>query len=796
MKYGHFDDKNMEYVVDRPDTPRPWTNYLGSTQYGAIITNHAGGYSFYKSAKDGRFVRFRPNNVPLDQPGRYFYIRDRESADYWSATWQPVGKPIDKQKVVSRHGTAYTVIESDYDGIRSEAEYFVPLDKEFELWVFKLKNTSGKARKLSVFTFVEFANQWNTDQDLINLQYSLFIVNTVFKDGFLNVAIHDKLAVNHKNWLHSGRRDAFMTVVGAPIAGFDSDREEAIGVYNNFSNPRFVQEGKCTGSTSQGDNACGTFQVDCDLAPGEAKEFMVVLGVGRAEVEGKAAVAAVPTVKAAREELVKVREHWHRMLGSFVAKTPDANFDSMVNVWAAYNNIITFNWSRAASFVYQGERNGFGFRDTVQDICGAVCNIPGEAGERLELMLTGQCASGGALHVVQPFNHHPGQMKAPERYRSDDCLWFFNAVPEYVKETGDMGFYSKVLAYADKGQDTVLAHLRKALEFNLKRTGKNGIPAGLLADWNDCLNLGDKGETFFVAMQVVFGLREYADICGRLKKTGEVSWAKKQLGIMTGKIEKLGWDGGWFIRAIRQNGGVVGTKDDPEASIFLNTQSWAVLSEVGTPEQRKTAMDSVYEKLNSDYGILLCAPPFKTKPSSEISAMVFNDGSKENAGIFCHPQGWAVMAEAILGRGDRAFEYFRNFMPSHFNDKAEIRQIEPYVYNQSTHSRYSRRYGQSRVPWLSGTATWAYFSATHSILGFRPEYDGITVDPCVPKSWKEFSVKRLFRGKTIEVKVSNPSGAQKGVKKLVVNGQDLGAVTFVPFSKLDNKTEIVVTMGQ
>jgi cellobiose phosphorylase len=795
MKYGHFDDEKREYVVDRPDTPRPWTNYLGSTQYGAIITNHAGGYSFYKSAKDGRFIRFRPNAVPLDQPGRYFYLRDRDSGDYWSASWQPVGKPIDKQKVVARHGTAYTSIESDYAAIHTEATYFVPLNSEYEIWILKVKNTDSKPRKISAFTFVEFANQWNTDQDLINLQYSLFIVNTTFKDNFLDVAIHDKLPFNDKNFLHSGANHTFMTVLGAPVAGFDSDRDEAIGVYNTFANPRFVQEGKCHGTTSQGDNACGTFQVDLDLAAGEEKEFMVLLGVGRASVEGKRAASAIPSVAKAREALEQLKKHWHGMIGNFRAKTPDANFDSMVNVWAAYNNIITFYWSRAASFVYQGERNGFGFRDTVQDICGAACNIPSESGERVELMLTGQCASGGAMHVVQPFNHHPGKMKAPARYRSDDCLWFFNAVPEYVKETGDIAFYDKVLPFADKGKATVLGHLRKAIEFNFQRTGKNGIPAGLLADWNDCLNLGDKGETFFVAMQLVYGLRVYIDVCTRLKRSGEVAWAKKQLAVMAGRVEKLGWDGAWFIRGIRANGAKIGTKDDPEASIFLNTQSWAVLSEVGTPEQRKQAMDSVYEKLNSDYGILLCAPPFHTKPSSEISAMVFNDGSKENAGIFCHPQGWAVMAEAALGRGARAFEYFRNFMPSHFNDKAEIRQIEPYVYNQSTHSRYSRRYGQSRVPWLSGTATWAYFSATHSILGMQPEYDGFTVDPCVPKDWKGFTVDRIFRGKKLSIKVENPSGVEKGVKTMVVNGKNLGAVTFIPISEIKDQTEIAVTMG-
>lgn len=792
MKYGRFDDQRKEYVIERPDTPRPWSNYIGSTRYGGIITNHAGGYSFYRSAKDGRFVRFRPNAVPLDQPGRYFYLRDKDTGKYWSSSWQPVGG--DLTSYVCRHGTGYTIIESECEGIRSESSYFVPLDRDFECWLLKLENVSDKPRNISLFTYCEFSNQWNTDLDLINLQYSQFIASASVEESMLDVLIHDKLPFDEKDMLRSGAYHTFMTVQGAPVVGYDTDREETIGVYGGYRSPRVVAEGQCRNTLAYGDNLCGTFQVDVSLEPGESRELFVLLGVGRGQVEGKAAVAYIPTAKRAHEELDKVRDHWHGMLGNFRANTPDDLFDSSINVWTAYNCVITFNWSRSASFIYQGARNGFGFRDTVQDCVGTVCNIPELTAERIELMLTGQCSTGGALHLVKPFDHHPGKMKAPQDYRADDCQWFFNAVPELVKETGDMAFYDKVVPFADRGEATVLGHLRRALEFNFERVGRNGIPVGMLADWNDCLNLGSEGETFFVAMQMVYGLRTYIDICERLERSGEVKWAQERLEEFTTRIRKVAWDGEWFIRAIRGSGEVIGTAKDPEASIFLNTQSWSVISGLADEHQAQRAMQSVEERLSTDYGLMVCAPPFKTKSPAEISGMVYLDGLKENGGVFVHPQGWAVMAETMLGHGDRAYRYYTSSMPAHMNANAEIRGIEPYVYCQHTLSRYSKREGASRVPWLTGAATWAYFAGTHYILGIRPEYEGVTVDPCIPGSWDSFRVRRVFRGKVLNISVENPSHVEKGVASITINGKTVEG-TCVPLSEMKDENEVKVVMG-
>lgn len=793
MQYGYFDDQNFEYVINKPDTPRPWTNYLGSTKYGAIITNHAGGFSFYKSAKNGRFIRFRANNIPMDQPGRYFYIRDQESGDFWSSSWQPVGKDLTQYMSICRHGTAYTIIESEYDHIFSESSYFVPLHKDYECWILKLVNKGNKKRKLAVFTYAEFASHWNLEADMLNLQYSQYIVNTKIIDNILDISIHNNLPFNDEAPDKNNSWHSFFTIIGAEITGYDTDREEVIGVYNGYHNPKLLFDGKCHNNTSQGDNACATMQVDIILKPGESKEFLVVMGVGRAQKAGKEVVQSIRDVSDAGFELEKLKEYWHSMIGNFITDTPDNNFNSTVNVWGAYNCLITYAWSRAASFVYQGERNGLGYRDTVQDMMGVLCNIPEEAVKRLELMITGQCRTGGALPVVDPFHHFPGEMTAPGKYRSDDCLWLFNAVPEYVKETGDMDFYYKILPYADEGEDTVLNHLKKALEFNLHLVGQNNLPCVMQADWNDCIGLGYKGESLFTAMQVSYGLKEYIDICSRLNLPDEVQWAKKELTPLDKAILKTGWDGNWFIRGISESGEIHGSHNSEMAKIFLNPQCWSVLSNVGTRGQAIKAMDSVYENLNTDYGIMLLAPPFKVINGRVIGASLYNDGQKENAGIFCHPQGWAVMAEAILGRGNRAYEYFFNFMPARMNDKVEIRQIEPYVYCQSTHSKFSKRFGTSRLPWLSGTASWAYYSATHYILGIRPEYDGLTIDPCLPENWDGFRVIRIFRGKTLTISVDNSAGVEKGVKEIIINNEKIEG-TKIHIEKMKDKNEVYVIM--
>ncbi len=797
MRFGHFDDLNKEYVIERPDTPASWSNYLGSTTYGAIITNNAGGYSFYNSAAQGRFMRWRPNTLPMDQPGRYFYLRDRDSGDYWSASWQPVGKPLDRYKSVCRHGTAYTVIESEYDGIRAESLYFVPLDRDFECWLLKVENRDHKPRRLSVFPFVEYANFWHLWMDWVNLQYTQFIMEMKVVDGIIEHAVNPLLPVVRGDFNAGGAKHTFLAMTGAEIKGFDTDRERFIGPYRGYGNPVSVERGQCSGSIAVGGNGCGVFQADLELNPGESREILVLMGIGRAAEEGKAAVRAFSEPAVCRSEFERVKSYWHSRLTAFTVETPDPEFNSMMNVWNPYNCLITYAWSRAASLVYAGERDGLGFRDTVQDILGVLPAIPDEAARRLELMITGQASTGGAMPVVKQFNHHPGRETAPreEEYRSDDCLWLFNTIPAYVKETGDIGFYGKVLAYADRGEDTVLGHLRAAIEFNLKRTGRHGLPCGLAADWNDCIQLGPKGESVFVAFQVRFALAAYIDICRSLGKDAESVWAKDRLAVLDEAIQKHAWDGRWFIRGIREDGLTFGSRRNDEGTVWLSPQSWSVISGHASREQSETVMTVATEKLETEFGLMICDPPYEHADVSVMKAVLFNKGMKENGSIFCHIQGWAVIAETLLGKGNAAFRHFRASMPAAWNEKAEIREIEPYVYCQFTNSPASPRKGASRLPWLSGSAAWSYFTATQHILGIRPEVDGLRIDPCVPSGWKQFKVNRRFRGKTVRIEVSNPDGVEKGIRELTLNGEKLSGC-LLPIEKLKDENTVRAVMGR
>jgi N,N'-diacetylchitobiose phosphorylase len=798
MRFGYFDDKNKEYVIERPDTPKSWSNYLGSTEYGAIITNNAGGYSFLKSSAQGRFIRLRFNAIPVDQPGRYIYIHDRDSKDFWSASWQPVGKPLDKYKSECRHGTAYTIISSEYSKIKTETTYFVPLGRYFECWLFKITNQDSKKRRFRLFTFVEYANNWFIWQDFVNLQYTqsilcMDVVDNIIDHG-INVLLPDSSSSDFES--HDGNRHTFLGVAGGEITGYDTDRDIFLGPYRSYHNPLVVEKGKCTNSLAKGDNGCGTLQIDIDLKPGESKEMVVLMGIGKAAIEGKKAVQEFKNLDKIHDEFDKIKKYWHVRLEGMTVETPDSEFDSMMNMWNPFNCLMTYTWSRAASLVYSGERDGLGYRDTVQDILGVLHLIPGEAGKRLELMITGQVSSGGAMPVVKPWAHHPGQEKPPDKkdYRSDDCMWLFNTIPAYVKETGDISFYDKVLPYADRGEDTVLGHMRQAIQFSLDHMGVHGLPCGLYADWNDCLELGYEGETVFVAFQLRFALQTYIDICNMLVRPEEIQWAKPHLETLDENLDKHTWDGEWFIRAYRYDGMKIGSKENEEGFIWLNPQSWSVISGHASREQRGKAMKAVRKHLATDHGVMIVTPPFEKTDHRVVKASLFNKGMKENASIFCHTQGWAITAEAMLGNGNQAYKYFRAFMPAAYNMRAEVRQIEPYVYCQFTHSKYSPRYGASRLPWLSGSAAWAYYVATQHILGIQPDYEGLRIDPCIPSSWKEFSVKREFRNKILDVKIQNKKGVQKGVKKIVLNGEDIEG-NFIPFSKMKKNNTVLVQMG-
>ena len=796
MRFGYFDDKNKEYVIKRPDTPRSWSNYLGSTEYGAIITNNAGGYSFYKSAAQGRFMRMLFNSIPVDQPGRYLYIHDKDTKDYWSASWQPVGKSLKKYKSECRHGTAYTKISSEYSKIKTETTYFVPLNRTDEIWYLKVTNTSRKKRNLSIFTFVEYTNNWKLSQDLNNLQYSQYIIKMDVVDNIIDHGTNVYMPSMPEQIEEDGQgRHTFLAITGAKVKGFDTDRDIFLGPYRTYANPVVVKKGKCKNSIAVGDNGCGTLQVDIKLKPNESKDLIIIMGIGTAGIEGKKAVREFGNPTTVKEEFEKLRKFWHSKIEGLIAETPDKEFNSMFNVWNPYNNLMTFAWSRAASLIYSGERDGLGYRDTVQDMLGIIHSIPVDVRERLELMITGQVSAGGAMPVVKPFAHNPGNERAPEEkeFRSDDCMWLFNTIPAYIKETGDISFYNKVLPYADKGEDTIFGHMKRAIQFNLNHSGKHGFPCGLSADWNDCLVLGFDGETTFVAFQLRYALKTYIEIATLLGKPEEAKWAEEHLKRLDENLEKYAWDGDWYLRAYRADGLKFGSKENDEAPIFLEPQPWAVISGHTSKEQSKKLLNTVNKRLSTDYGLMINDPPVEKTDPKVIKSRLFNKGMKENASIFQHTQSWVVIAETLIGNGNRAYEYFRKFMPSAYNTEAELRQTEPYVYAQFTNSVYSPRYGASRLPWLSGTASWAYYTAAQFILGIQPDYNGLRIDPCIPSNWKDIKIKRVFRNKIFRIIIKNEKGSQKGIKKLILNGNKING-NLIPLELMEDKNNVIVEM--
>jgi cellobiose phosphorylase len=795
MQYGYFDDDKKEYVITNPATPKSWSNYLGSTEYGAIITNNAGGYSFYKSGGMGRFMRMRFNSIPMDQPGRYLYLREEEDGDFWSSSWQPVGKDLQRYNSICRHGTGYTIIESNFKKIKCETKYFVPLNSKYELWKVKITNLDDRSRKLKLFTYVEYAANWNAIDDLLNIQYVQYTSQMNIVDNIIDHGTNIFIPEMPDNFKEKDQgRHTFQALVGSPINGYDTDREKFIGEYRTYANPKVVEIGTSNNSLGYGDNPCGSLQTEIDLEPNQSKELLIVIGIGKAEVEGKKLFEKYQNLEIVENELKEVKEFWHNRISGFTARTPDNELNSTINTWGIYNSLVTFAWSRAASLIYTGiDRDGLGYRDTVQDFMGVTSVIPNEVKERLELMITGQTSTGGAMPVVLPISHSPGKEKLPkdEEYRSDDTLWLFNAIPYYVKETGDIDFYNKILPYADKGEDTVLGHLKKSIQFSIDKSGKHGLPYGLSADWNDCLKFGFNGESVFVAMQLRLALVQYSEIANLLELSEEKKWSAEQLKTLDENIQKYAWDGKWFLRGFRYDGMKFGSNESEEGKIFLNPQTWSIISGAATNEQALSSMESVNNKLFTEYGTMICDPPFTNSDYNIVRAQLMNPGLKENGGIFVHTQGWIVIAESILGNGNNAYKYLRAYLPAAYNEKAEIREIEPYVVCQSTHSKHSPKHGASRIPWLSGSATWTYYAITNYVLGIRPEYYGLTIDPCIPNDWKTFSVQRNYRGKYLDISFSNPNKKEKGVEKIILNGKDISK-NFIPIKLLNEKNKIEV----
>ena len=779
MKYGFFDLQNKEYVITKPDTPAPWCNYLGSPEYGAIISNNAGGYSFVQSGANGRIARYRFNsNMAL--PGRYIYIRDNDTADYWSASWQPVGKPLDTYKSTCRHGTAYSVISAEYAGITSYVTYYVPTGATYEVWRAVVKNDSDKPRNLSLFGFVEFTNDNNYEQDQVNLQYTLFITRTSFEGNKILQHINEN---SGKDETGSNHRERFFGMVGAPVTGYNGNLDSFIGSYRTYSNPIAVENGKCDGVMNYNSNACGALQTEITLQPGESREIIYILGQ-KDNAQADAILKSYEEAGKVDAEVAELKNYWHEKLSNFSVETPSEEFNNMINVWNAYQCFITFIWSRAASFIYCGLRNGYGYRDTVQDIQGIIHLDPEMAAEKIRFMLSAQVDNGGGLPLVK-FNHNAGHETCPDEndensvyaketghpsYRADDALWLFPTIYKYVGESGNTAFYDEVIVYANGGEDTVYNHLKNAIRFSMERLGDHKMPAGLHADWNDCLRLGKKGESTFVAFQLYYAMSMIKDLAEKRNDTEYVAYIEKVQAELGDTLEKC-WDEDRFIRGIREDGVIVGAKKDPEANMWLNPQSWSVISGFASKEQADKAMQSVADILDTPYGAKLLEPPYREHYFDGALMHIFNPDTKENGGIFSQSQGWLILAESLLGHGDAAFRYFMESSPAAMNDKAEIRVLEPYVHGQFTESTASPYAGRSHVHWLTGTASTVMVGCTEGICGMRPDADGLVISPSIPAQWDGFRMTKKFRGKLLNIDVKNPNHVQSGVASMTVNGK-------------------------
>ena len=803
MRYGYFDDKAREYVIDRPDTPAPWVNYLGSPAYGAIISNNAGGYSFERSGANGRVLRYVFNQ--FDQPGRYIYLRDDASGDFWSASWQPVAKDLKDYQVKCCHGMGYTRMEASYAGISSQAVYYVPQGKAYEVWALTVTNNSDRDRSLTLTGYAEFTNHSNYEQDQVNLQYSLFIGRTLFEGNRITQQIHGNLdaLAQGEDVDDKTVTERFFGLAGAPVSSYCGDKTAFLGAYHGYGNPQGVAAGDLGNVESYNENSCGALSCKVKLAPGESKTILFATGM-KPSAEAAAILAgyADPAARV-QQEVDALKTEWYSRFNHLQVNTPDPAFNTMLNTWNAYNCFITFIWSRAASLIYCGLRNGYGYRDTVQDIQGIIHLEPEMACEKIRFMLSAQVDNGGGLPLVK-FTHNPGHEDTPDdpsyvketghpAYRADDALWLFPTVYKYVAESGNLAFLDEVIPFANRDQGTVYEHLKRAVEFSLNHLGPHGLPAGLYADWNDCLRLGANGESAFVAFQFYYAMRILRQFAAHRGADQDVRWLDEKLAEYQGRIQELCWDGDRFIRGFTEAGERIGEAAAPEANFWLNPQSWAVISGLADSHQADTIMEGVSQRLNTAYGAVLMDPPYHAHAFDGALAVIYNPGTKENAGIFSQSQGWLILAEALCGHGQRAFGYFTENAPAAQNDRAEIRHLEPYCYGQFTEGPASKHFGRSQVHWLTGTASTVMVGCVEGILGLRPDLDGLRLAPAIPKEWDSFTMEKDFRGRRLHIRVENPDHRESGCRSLTLNGQAMPD-NYIPASALQDENEITLTM--
>lgn len=797
MQYGHFDDKNREYVIDRIDLPVSWTNYLGVEDTCVVVNHTAGGYMFHKTPEYHRVTRFRGNSVPMDRPGHYVYLRDEESGDYWSISWQPVGKPLEEADYRCRHGLSYTTYECSYSKIRASQTLCVPIGDALELWDVKIKNEDQVPRSLKVFSYCEFSFH-HIMIDNQNFQMSLYCAGSSYEDGIIE---HDLFYEEYGY--------QYFTMSETPD-GFDCLRDKFIGLYHTEDNPKAVIEGKCGGSFEKGNNHCGSLQKDILLAPGEEKRILFILGEGNREA-GRRAREKYRDFKAVDQAYENLRLYWKKKLDKLQIHTPNQGMNTLINTWTLYQAEINVMFSRFASFIEVGGRTGLGYRDTAQDAMTIPHSNPEKCRQRIVELLKGLVSAGYGLHLFQPEWFEKDKKEKPfksptvipdfdkknmvhgiEDACSDDALWLIAAITEYVKETGDVTFVDRIVTYADGGEGSVYEHMTKILDFSASQVGQQGVCKGLRADWNDCLNLGG-GESAMVSFLHYWAIENFLQLAEYLGKKEDV----KKYTAMAEKVKKVCdeqlWDEEWFIRGITKNGKRIGTKKDKEGRIHLESNAWAVLSGAADEEKGRKAMDSVREYLFTPYGIMLNAPAY-TVPDDDIGFVTrVYPGLKENGAIFSHPNPWAWAAECRLGRGDRAMEYYDALCPYYQNDKIEVRESEPYSYCQFVMGRDHTGFGRARHPFMTGTGGWAYFSATRYILGIRPQLDYLEIDPCIPADWEGFSADREWRGALIHIQVENPDHKMKGVKEIWLDGQK---VEKIPVMEEGSEHQVRVVIGK
>lgn len=812
MKFGYFDDQRREYVITNPQTPWPWINYLGNEDFFSLISNTAGGYSFYKDAKFRRITRYRYNNVPMDNGGRYFYIND--GGTVWSPGWKPCKTQLDRYEC--RHGMSYTTITGEKNGIEAEVLFFVPLKTWAEVQKVKLTNKSTETKRFKLFSFAEWC-LWNAATDMENFQRN-------FSTG--EVEIEDSV-IFHKTEYKERRNHYAYYSVNAPIQGFDTDRESFIGLYNEFRDPQAVMAGKPVNSVAHGWSPIASHYLEIELKPGETKELIFVLGYVEYEnredkweskgvinkSKAKETIAKFDTVAKVQAAFNELKAYWDNLLSSYVLKSSEEKLDRMVNIWNQYQCMVTFNFSRSASFFESGIGRGMGFRDSNQDLVGFVHQIPARARQRIIDIASTQFSDGGCYHQYQPLTKR-GNNDIGGGF-NDDPMWLIFGTVAYLKETGDFSILDEAVPFDNQvgTEKSLFHHLTVSFNHVIENLGPHLLPLIGRADWNDCLNLncfswdpnesfqttenkteGSKAESLMIAGLFIVCGQDYVTLCRQIGNNQEADRAQSYIDSMIEAVKKHGWDGDWYLRAYDYYGKKIGSNENKEGKIFIESQGWCAMAKVGLEEGMvEKSLDSVKKYLDTPNGIVLNNPAFTeyVVEYGEISS--YPAGYKENAGIFCHNNPWIMIAETILGRGDYAWEYYRKICPSYTEEISELHKVEPYVYSQMIAGKDAFKPGEAKNSWLTGTAAWNYYAITQFILGIKPDYNGLEINPCIPSDWKGFEVTRKFRDATYLIDIKN-TGVNRGVKGIIVNGKALSG-NIIPLQPAGSVNKIEVVLG-